>query len=62
MRNRERMMIETAEEHLDSAMDLVSAVLESRYEEDDGVAYDLRVLYARIHDLVEDARDISYDL
>ena len=62
MRNIELMMIETAEEHLDSAMDLVSAVLESRYEEDDGVAYDLRVLYARIHDLVEDARDISYDI
>jgi len=62
MRNKERAMLENAEDHLESAMDLVLAVLETRNDDDDGMAYDLRILYSKIHDCIDDTRDISYDI
>ena len=62
MRNKERIMIENAEDHLESALDLVLAVIETRSDDEDGVAYDLRVLYSKIHDCIDDTRDISYDI
>ena len=62
MRNKERVMIENAEDHLESALDLVATVLESRPDDEDGVAYDLRVLYSKINDCMDDTRDISYDI
>ena len=62
MRNKERVMIENAEEHLESALDLIATVLESRPDDEDGVSYDLRVLYSKVHDCIDDTRDISYDL
>ena len=55
-------MIENAEEHLESALDLIATVLESRPDDEDGVSYDLRVLYSKVHDCIDDARDISYDI
>ena len=63
MRNKERTMIVDAEDFLQSAIDLVATVLEVRYEDDEGgVAYDLRVLYAKINDCIDDAREIAYDI
>ena len=63
MRNKERTMIVSAEDFLQSAMDLVATVLETRYEDDEGgVAYDLRVLYSKINDCIDDTREIAYDL
>ena len=62
MRNKERVMIENAEDHLESALDLVATVLESRPDDEDGVSYDLRVLYSKIRDCIEDTRDINYDI
>jgi len=62
MRNKERAMLEGAEDQLESAMDLVLAVLETRNDDDDGVGYDLRILYSKIHDCIDDTRDISYDI
>jgi hypothetical protein len=62
MRNRERTMIENAGDHLESAMDLVAAVLETRDDDEDGIGYELRILYTKINDCIDDTREIGYDI
>ena len=63
MRNRERMMLEAVSEKLQEAIDLVATIVEGREdEEEDGVNFDLRMLYGGLIGLNDDVDEISYEL
>jgi len=62
MRSKERSMVTSAEAHLESALDLVATILEGRSDDEDAIAYELGVLYTKINDCIDDAREVGYDI
>ena len=64
MRERERDMLEEASSLMERALDIVATVMETRenIDENDGLAYDLRALYAGLSGLLDDVEEIGYDL
>ena len=64
MRERERDMLEEASSLMERALDIVATVMETRenIDENDGLAYDLRALYAGLSGLLYDVEEIGYDL
>jgi hypothetical protein len=64
MRERERDMLEEASSLMERALDIVATVMETRenVDENDGLAYDLRALYAGLSALLDDVEEIGYDL
>ena len=64
MRERERGMLEEAGSLMERALDIVASVVETRenVDENDGLGYDLRMLYAGLSGLIDDAEEIGYEL
>jgi hypothetical protein len=60
IRNRERMILEEVVEKLQVASDLVATILEGRADdEDDGVNFGLRMIYAGLAGLIDDVEEVS---
>ena len=62
MRNRERALLEEVADKLVGSVDLVATVLEGRDDEEGGVGYDLRILYAGLTGMLDDVEEFMYEL
>lgn len=63
MRKRERTLLDEVAEKLQVASELVATILEGREdEEENGVVFDLRMLYAGLSGMLDDVEEITYEL